>query len=101
MLTNIVSFLQEIRNYDYRAAIHKAVPNVKILDDEPFLIEKVGGQSMLREPPPSHRVNKVPEHLKADWQLVSEGIKAINLEEQEEGECYVVILQCKFVFDFK
>jgi len=75
---------EEIRNYDYRAAIHKAVPNVKILDDEPFLIEKVGGQSMLREPPPSHRVNKVPEHLKADWQLVSEGIKAINLEEQEE-----------------
>ena len=47
-------------------------------------MEKVGGQSVLREPPASHRVNKVPAHLKADWQLVSEGIKAINIEEQEE-----------------
>lgn len=75
---------EEIRSYDYRAAIHKAVPNVKILDDEPFLVEKVGGQSVLREPPASHRVNKVPDHLKADWQLVSEGIKAISLEEQED-----------------
>lgn len=50
-------------------------------------MEKVGGQSVLREPPASHRVNKVPDHLKADWQLVSEGIKAISLEEQEDDSC--------------
>lgn len=77
---------EELRHYDYRVAIHKAVPNVKILDDEPFLVEKVGGQSVLREPPASHRVNKVPDHLKTDWQLVSEGIKAINIDEQEESQ---------------
>ena len=73
-----------MKSYDYRAAIHKAVPNVKILDDEPFLVEKVGGQSVLREPPASYRNNKVPDHLKADWQLVSEGIKTIILEEPED-----------------
>ena len=42
---------------------------------------------MLRQPPASHRANKVPEHLKADWQLVSEGIKAINIDEEEESSC--------------
>ncbi|XP_068673337.1 leucine-rich repeat-containing protein 56-like [Montipora foliosa] len=77
---------EEIESYEYRAAIHRAVSNVKILDDEPFLVEKVGGQSMLREPPASHRVNKVPKHLKTDFQLVSEGIKAIILEEHENDD---------------
>lgn len=77
--------LQEIQDYEYRVAIHKAVPNVKILDDEPFLVEKVGGESVLREPPASLRVSKVPEHLKADWQLINEGIKSILIEEDEDA----------------
>ena len=81
------SFVQEIRSYDYRSAIHKAVPNVKILDDEPFLVEKVDGKPVLRQPPASHRPSKVPEHLKADWQLVNEGIRAINIDEEEESSC--------------
>jgi len=51
------------------------------------LVEKVDGKPMLRQPPASHRANKVPEHLKADWQLVSEGIKAINIDEEEESSC--------------
>ncbi|KAL9956013.1 hypothetical protein ACROYT_G037430 [Oculina patagonica] len=80
-----LSSQEEMRSYDYRSAIHKAVPNVKVLDDEPFLVEKVNGKPVLRQPPASHRPNKVPEHLKADWQLVSEGIKAINIDEQEES----------------
>ena len=78
---------QEIRSYEYRSAIHKVVPNVKILDDEPFLVEKVDGKPVLRQPPESHRPNKVPEHLKADWQLVSEGIKAVSIDEEEESSC--------------
>ena len=83
----IYCIFQEIRSYDYRSAIHKVVPNVKILDDEPFLVEKVDGKPVLRQPPASHRPNKVPEHLKADWQLVSEGIKAVNIDEEEESSC--------------
>ena len=85
-MTSDYLILQEIESYEYRAAIHRAVSNVKILDDEPFLVEKVGGQSMLREPPASHRVNKVPKHLKTDFQLVSEGIKAIIFEEHENDD---------------
>ncbi|KAJ7360064.1 Leucine-rich repeat-containing protein 56 [Desmophyllum pertusum] len=76
---------EEIKSYDYRSAIHKAVPNVKILDDEPYLVEKVDGKPVLRQPPASHRANKVPKHLKADWQLVSEGIKAVSIDEEEES----------------
>ena len=88
LFKKIVQFIfQEIRSYDYRSAIHKVVPNVKILDDEPFLVEKVDGKPVLRQPPASHRPNKVPEHLKADWQLVSEGIKAISIDEEEESSC--------------
>ena len=79
--------MQEIRQYHYRAAIHKAVPNVRILDDEAFLVEKVGGQLVIRDPPESHRAKKVPDHLRTDWQLVSEGIKAINIDEQEDSAC--------------
>jgi len=79
--------LQEIRHYHYRAAIHKAVPNVRILDDEAFLVEKVGGQLVIRDPPESHRAKKVPDHLRTDWQLVSEGIKAIDIDEQEDSSC--------------
>ena len=79
--------MQEIRQYHYRAAIHKAVPNVRILDDEAFLVEKVGGQLVIRDPPESHRAKKVPDHLRTDWQLVSEGIKAINVDEQEDSAC--------------
>lgn len=82
---NALSSQEEIRSYDYRSAIHKVVPNVKILDDEPFLVEKVDGKPVLRQPPASHRPNKVPEHLKTDWQLVSEGIKAISIDEEEES----------------
>ncbi|XP_074638081.1 leucine-rich repeat-containing protein 56-like [Acropora palmata] len=82
---NLEASSEEIQDYEYRVAIHKAVPNVKILDDEPFLVEKVGGESVLREPPASLRVSKVPEHLKADWRLINEGIKSILLEEDEDA----------------
>lgn len=76
---------EELQSYDYRSAIHKAVPNVKTLDDEPFLVEKVDGKPVLRQPPASHRATKVPEHLKEDWELVNEGIKAVDVEEEEDN----------------
>ena len=83
---------QELQSYDYRSAIHKAVPNVKTLDDEPFLVEKVDGKPVLRQPPASHRATKVPEHLKEDWQLVNEGIKAVDVEEEEDNPCMFIIV---------
>ena len=83
---------QELQSYDYRSAIHKAVPNVKTLDDEPFLVEKVDGKPVLRQPPASHRAPKVPEHLKEDWQLVNEGIKAVDVEEEEDNPCMFIIV---------
>lgn len=46
-------------------------------------MEKVDGKPVLRQPPASHSATKVPEHLKEDWQLVNEGIKAIDVEEEE------------------
>ena len=92
--------LQEIQDYEYRVAIHKAVPNVKILDDEPFLVEKVGGESVLREPPASLRVSKVPEHLKADWRLINEGIKSILLEEDEDAGAGLWICRGSILFFF-
>lgn len=88
---NLLNF-QELQSYDYRSAIHKAVPNVKTLDDEPFLVEKVDGKPVLRQPPASHRATKVPEHLKGDWQLVNEGIKAVDVEEEEDNPCMFIIV---------
>lgn len=88
---NLPNF-QELQSYDYRSAIHKAVPNVKTLDDEPFLVEKVDGKPVLRQPPASHRATKVPEHLKEDWQLVNEGIKTVDVEEEEDNPCMFIIV---------
>ena len=78
------SFVQECGAYDYRSAIHKAVPNVRILDDEPLLVEKVGGKDVLRQMPETHKTNKVPQHLKMDLQLISDGLK-VDLQPEEAG----------------
>lgn len=69
--------------YEYRRAIHKAVPGIKVLDDEPLLIEKVGGKPVLRDMPDTAKNNKVPTHLKDEWKLITDGLKSTSDQEQE------------------
>ena len=47
-------------------------------------MEKIGGKAVLRKMPETLKNNRVPEHLKTDWQLISDGLKA-DVQEQEEG----------------
>ncbi|KAK3746690.1 hypothetical protein QZH41_006738 [Actinostola sp. cb2023] len=77
---------QEMADYEYRKAIHQAVPGLKVLDDEPFLVEKVGGKPVLRDMPDSAKNAKVPDHLKAEWQLINDGLKAVENEQDNEEE---------------
>jgi len=69
--------------YDYRRAIHKAVPGLKVLDDEPLLIEKIGGKPVLRDMPDSAKNNRVPNHLKDEWKLITDGLKSTSDQENE------------------
>ncbi|XP_031573578.1 leucine-rich repeat-containing protein 56-like [Actinia tenebrosa] len=79
------TFLLEMAGYEYRKSIHQAVPRLKILDDEPFLVEKVGGKDVLRDMPESAKSARVPNHLKEEWQLISNALKTVE-NEQEETE---------------
>ncbi|XP_031575188.1 leucine-rich repeat-containing protein 56-like [Actinia tenebrosa] len=56
------SSAEEMAGYEYRKSIHQAVPRLKILDDEPFLVEKVGGKDVLRDMPESAKSARVPNH---------------------------------------
>lgn len=76
--------------YDYRKAIHQSIPGIKVLDDQPLLIEKVGGKPVLRDMPESAKTAKVPDHLKAEWQLINDGLKAVDNEQENNGDCIIL-----------
>ena len=74
-LYNVNLTFQVPDDFDYYSAIHKAIPNLKYLDDELLLIEKVDGQDVLCQRPRQYKTNKVPDHLITDSQLICESIK--------------------------
>ena len=80
------AFLQASLDYDYRAAIHKALPKLKYLDDEPFLFDLVNGVRVLKISPSQQQNVNLREKLKSDWELVTERIKAFDSEEQSAGK---------------
>ena len=73
-------------DYNYRAEVHKALPKLKYLDDEPFLFDLVNGAQVLKITPSQQQHVNLREKLKSDWELVTERIKAFDLEEQATGE---------------
>ena len=66
--------------------MHKALPKLKYLDDEPFLFDLVNGAQVLKITPSQQQHVNLREKLKSDWELVTERIKAFDLEEQATGE---------------
>ncbi|XP_046862105.1 leucine-rich repeat-containing protein 56-like isoform X2 [Xenia sp. Carnegie-2017] len=73
-------------DYNYRVEIHKVLPKLTYLDDEPFLFDLVDGQKILKTTPaPQHDVS-FNEKLQSDWELVTERIKTFNDEEIVTGE---------------
>ncbi|XP_032222636.1 leucine-rich repeat-containing protein 56 isoform X2 [Nematostella vectensis] len=75
---------EELASYDYRKAVHQAVPSLRFLDDEPFLVEKVDGKPVLRDMPDSAKGVRIPDHLITDWHIINEGIKAVDVAEDDE-----------------
>lgn len=73
---------ETLLDYNYRAEVHKALPKLKYLDDEPFLFDLVNGAQVLKITPSQQQHVNLREKLKSDWELVTERIKAFDLEEQ-------------------
>lgn len=73
---------ETLLQYNYRAEVHKALPKLKYLDDEPFLFDLVNGTRVLKITPSQQQNVNLRAKLKSDWELVTERIKAFDLEEQ-------------------
>ena len=83
---NIKNLYQVQLDYNYRVEIHKVLPKLTYLDDEPFLFDLVDGQKILKTTPaPQHDVS-FNEKLQSDWELVTERIKTFNDEEIVTGK---------------
>ncbi len=65
-------------DYNYRAEVHKVLPKLMYLDDEPFLFDLVDGTKILKLTPSQQQNVNVREKLKSDWELVTERIKAFD-----------------------
>ena len=76
---------QSLVDYNYRADVHKVLPKLTHLDDEPFLFDLVNGVRVLKITPTQEQSKSVREKLKSDWELVTERIKAFDLDEQSTG----------------
>ncbi|EDO49180.1 predicted protein [Nematostella vectensis] len=83
-IKNKLSNTLDNASYDYRKAVHQAVPSLRFLDDEPFLVEKVDGKPVLRDMPDSAKGVRIPDHLITDWHIINEGIKAVDVAEDDE-----------------
>lgn len=68
-------------DYNYRAEVQKVLPKLMHLDDEPFLFDLVDGTKVLKLTPSQQRNVSVREKLQSDWELVTERIKAFDLNE--------------------
>ena len=58
------------------------LPKLTFLDDEPFLFDLVNGSRVLKMTPSQQQNKSIREKLRSDWELVTERIKAFDLEEQ-------------------
>ncbi|XP_028409473.1 leucine-rich repeat-containing protein 56-like [Dendronephthya gigantea] len=68
-------------DYNYRVEVHKALPKLTFLDDEPFLFDLVDGTKVLKLTPSQQHDVSLREKLKSDWELVTERIKAFDVDE--------------------
>ena len=70
--------------YDYRSAIAKAVPQLRVLDDEPFLYDIIDGKSVIRST--SSKNQEKEQDFKEDIFLVQESLKALSVIEEDEDD---------------
>ena len=79
-------YFQTQLDYNYRAEVHKALPKLLYLDDEPFLFDLVDGNKVLKFTPSQEHNVTLREKLQSDWELVTERIKAFDLNETSTGK---------------
>ena len=77
-------FLQDLKFYDYRSAISKAVPQLRVLDDEPFLFDIIDGKQVIRSTSSTKQQNNLI--LKEDILMVQESLKALPVIEEDEQD---------------
>ena len=71
--------------YDYRSAISKAIPQLRVLDDEPFLFDIIDGKSVIRSTYSSKEQDK--QDLKEDIFMVQESLKSLSvIDEDDDSE---------------
>ena len=70
--------------YDYRSAVAKAVPQLRVLDDEPFLCDIIDGKSVIRST--SSKNHEKEQELKEDILLVQESLKVLSVIEEDEDD---------------
>jgi hypothetical protein len=81
-----LNIFQTQLDYNYRAEVQKVLPKLMHLDDEPFLFDLVDGTKVLKLTPSQERNVSVREKLQSDWELVTERIKAFDLNETLTGK---------------
>ena len=69
--------------------VHKALPKLTFLDDEPFLFDLVDGTKVLKLTPSQQYDVSLREKLKSDWELVTERIKAFDVDETIAGKKFI------------
>jgi len=75
---------KDLKFYDYRLAIAKAVPQLRVLDDEPFLYDIIDGKSVIRST--SSKNQEKEQDFKEDIFLVQESLKALSVIEEDEDD---------------
>uniref|UniRef100_A0A7M5V0M3 Leucine-rich repeat-containing protein 56 n=2 Tax=Clytia hemisphaerica TaxID=252671 RepID=A0A7M5V0M3_9CNID len=75
----------DLKYYNYSDAIITCLPMLKILDDEPLLVERVDGQEVKRVNP--RKVNRDEGAFENDLKLIEVSLKSLETEELvEENE---------------
>ena len=77
--------MQTQLDYNYRAEVQKVLPKLQYLDDEPFLFDLVDGTKVLKLTPTQQHNVTLREKLQSDWELVTERIKAFDVNENSSG----------------
>ena len=85
---NCCPVLQDLKFYDYRSAIAKAVPQLWILDDQAFMFDIIDGKRVIH----SKSLGNTPgdAQFKEDLLLVQEFIKALPPIDENDVEPQVI-----------
>ncbi|XP_065070713.1 leucine-rich repeat-containing protein 56-like [Rhopilema esculentum] len=73
---------QDLKFYDYRAAVSRAVPQLRILDDEPFLFDVINGKQVIRSTNTNRPKND--DNMREDLLLIQDCLKSLPVIEEDD-----------------